>query len=46
VGSDRQAGTEDLVFQIGSDAFSPRGSESGLATRHAPASFRSLSAPQ
>jgi hypothetical protein len=33
--SDRQAGTEDLVFQIGSDPFSPRGPECGLATLHA-----------
>jgi hypothetical protein len=41
VGSDRQASTEDLVFEIGSDAFGPRGSESGLPTRHPPASFAS-----
>jgi hypothetical protein len=39
MGSDRQASTEDLVFQIGGDAFSPRGAESGLARRHAQASF-------
>jgi hypothetical protein len=35
VRSDRQAGTEDLVFQIGSDAFSPRRPEYRLATLHA-----------
>ena len=35
VGPDRQTRTEDLVFQIGRDAFSPRRPQCRLATLHA-----------
>jgi hypothetical protein len=35
VGSDRQTRSEDLVFQIGRDALSPRRPQCGIATLHA-----------